>query len=111
MFESEHKLDFEVAEWIFPNWKMFRIGTVEGLWNSTDKCYQILAISNSKPGNGHFNDVLQWFEHSCIRDHKDLRICEVWNMRLASHLVGKEGFIYEDKNNLIKIYGKVPCKK
>lgn len=107
MFQSEHKLDFEVAACPFnidPNidWKMFRIGTCDGMWCSTATTYDILAISNNEKGNGHFNDVLQWFEHSCRRDKRDLRILEVWNENFKSHLINKLQFTDLGGGNVIK---------
>lgn len=97
MIETAHKLDFEVAEWEFDlvlggGFKRFRVGTVTGVWRSTETSYDILGITNEVPGNGHFEDVLQWFESSCKRDHKDFKILEVWNEGLKKHLVKKRGF-------------------
>lgn len=48
----------------------FRVGTCDGIYTATPKAYQIIAITNNVPGNGHFEDVLQWFEASCRRDNK-----------------------------------------
>ena len=101
-FVSEHKLDFEVAEWIMGPWVQFRVGTCHGLWLPTDKTYDILAIRNDKPGNGHFNDALQWFENSCKRDGRDFRFLEVWNKNLKAHLIKKRGFKDIGDDNVIK---------
>lgn len=113
-FKSTHDLSFEAAEWELSKWgmtelmgsefKRFRIGTCSGLWQSTDKSYDILAIDNSKRGNGHFDDVLEWFENSCKRDKKHLMFLEVWNEKLMKHLIEKRGFIKVDKFNLIKSF-------
>ncbi len=91
---TEHKLQFEVAPYhlnVDPDitWQMFRVGTCEGLWSHDDKSYMILAIENKQPGNGHFTDVLQWFEYSCRRDKRSLKIMQVWNSRLKRHLINK----------------------
>ncbi|MEA4975701.1 hypothetical protein SDC9_171571 [bioreactor metagenome] len=96
-FRSEHNLPFEVAEYpmnIDPKtkWMLFRVGTCEGLWTSTQQSYDILAVTNRIPGNGHFNDVLQWFEQSCRRDKKALRILEVWNSNFKRHLIENRSF-------------------
>src|SRR5688500_4237623 len=109
--QTTHRLDFEAAPWecmgsMDENFTKFRIGTCEGLWASTDKTYDILAITNNVPGNGHFEDVLQWFEHSCRRDKKALRILEVWNKRLKMHLVRKRGFALYRKDDVIKYFKK-----
>src|SRR6188768_4484540 len=90
--KTSHNLDFLVADWTNPEWKRFKVGTCFGLWNSTPTAYQILAIVNDKPGNGHFDDVLQWFEASCAREGKDFVFIEVWNKRFLKHLIRKRGF-------------------
>lgn len=102
-----HGLDFEVAEYdlnVDPNtdWKRFRVGTCEGLWCSTETSYDILAITNSVPGNGHLTDTLQWFEESCRRDKKSLRVLECWNQGLKKHLIEKRGFFDIGNDNVQK---------
>lgn len=96
-FQSEHNLAFEVAPYPYnidnqTQWMCFRVGTCEGLWGSTKESYDILAIVNYQHGNGHFNDVLQWFQQSCCRDKKTLRILEVWNSKFKNHLITKRQF-------------------
>lgn len=64
LFKSEHDLQFESCRYLLQvndgyEWQKFRIGTCEGLWCDAGASYNILAIDNSQPGNGHFNDVLQ----------------------------------------------------
>ena len=103
MFESTHKLDFECAPWpVTPEWIQFRIGTCHGLWMPSKGSYDILAVTNEAPGNGHFNDVLEWFEQSCRRDNYSLRILEVWNSEFKHHLITKRGFENYHEDNLIK---------
>lgn len=104
---SVHNLTFEVADYspdlpIGSGFKKFRVGTCEGLWCSTATSYGILAITNSQPNNGHFEDVIQWFEMSCKRDQKDFEILEVWNDRLKKHLLTKRGFRKSTGDNVIK---------
>lgn len=108
--KTKHSLDFECAPWtpVFPfpgaeNYYCFRIGTIEGLWASNDKTYDILAIENKKPGNGHFEDVLQWFEYSCRRDGKALRFLEIMNPGFKRHLIKKRGFKPQGANAIKKI--------
>lgn len=93
-FKSTHNLQFKNASWIFPEYLLFRIGTVGGLWNSNIelKRYNILAVDNSEPGNGHLEDVFDWFEMSCKRDKYDLVILEIFNDKFYNHLVDKRGF-------------------
>jgi len=111
-FESTHRLDFEVAEYpnLFPsgddrdNWRLFRIGTCHGLWRATDWAYEILSIQNEKPGNGHFEDVLEWFANSCRRDGKALRIREVGNPLFKTHLITKRGFKTVGSTDVMRRY-------
>lgn len=105
-FKSTHNLPFLSRHWDNPfnsdGWQQFKIGTCSGQWICTDTSYDILTVINDEPGNGHFKDVLEWFEQSCVRDKKALRILEVWNKGLADHLVMKQGFVYQGEENLIK---------
>lgn len=108
-FKTTHNLPFEIAKWevgeeLRSGFTRFRIGTCTGLWCSTDATYDILAIDNSDKGNGHFKDVLEWFHNSCKRDKKNFRILEVWNRKFKNHLMAKQGFIPEGKDNLIRGY-------
>lgn len=102
-FESSHKLDFMACPWpVDPEFTAFKIGTCEGIYGSTKDTYDIVAVVNNEPGNGHFEDVIEWFENSCRRDKKSIRFMEMMNPRLASHLKIKRGFKREGENNLIK---------
>jgi hypothetical protein len=96
VFETEHKLPFLIAEYSLNldtkhKWICFKVGTCEGLWRCTYTSYEILAIKNKEKGNGHLNDVFQWFEMSSKRDNKTLKVKEVWNERFQNHLQ-KRGF-------------------
>lgn len=109
---TKHNLDFEACEdandalirdlvalgavpdddpWGIP-WLLFRIGTCEGKWRAVPGAYEILAVINRQPGNGHFEDVLQWFEYACRRDGKALRFLQFENERFRRHLIRKRGF-------------------
>jgi hypothetical protein len=105
VIKTKHNLDFEVAPWRpTTQFILFRVGTCAGLWTSTDKTYDILAVQNESKGNGHFDDVLEWFEFSCKRDNKNLRFLETWNQRLRKHLIEKRGFFEDGPDNLIKSF-------
>ena len=69
---------------------------------SSEGSYDILAVNNQEPGNGHFEDVMEWFESSCRRDGYNLRILEVWNSEFKHHLMTKRGFENYEEDNLIK---------
>lgn len=107
-FESTHKLDFMTAPWnnplADPGMAMFKVGTCDGLYQATNESYCIIAIVNDEPGNGHLDDVFEWFENSCKRDSKSLIIMEVMNQRFKAHLINKRGFVMMDEENLIKTF-------
>lgn len=95
-FKSKHDLPFFTRRWyIDPNWFEFRIGTVTGLWHydKSIPAYCILAFKNENPGNGHFDDMFEWFSQSCIREKAPLIIQDIMNVRLYKHLVEKRGFV------------------
>lgn len=92
IFKSTHNLTFETADWHDPQFQLFRIGSCEGLWGATEESYLIVAVTNSKPGNGHFEDVLEIFENSCKRDGKTLKVVEIMNADFMQHLITKRGF-------------------
>ncbi len=101
-FKSTHNLPFEVAQYIMPDVLAYRVGTCDGIYSWTEKEYIIIGIGNSKQGNGHLDDVFEWFENSCKRDKKDLMVAEIVNNRFMNHLIEKRGFIAIDKENVIK---------
>lgn len=101
--KTKYNLIFEVAPW--PRNKaimLFRVGTCEGQWLSTNEAYCIMSIVNNSPGNGHLEDVFQWFESSCKRDGKALIVLELMNERFKKHLLTKRGFSDMGKDNVIK---------
>lgn len=105
-FTTVHKLDFLSCPWERdPEWNRFKIGTCHGLWRATAFSYDILAIQNDTPGNGHFEDVMQWFEHACRREHRLFRIMQVWNEELLQHLVYKRGFTAVKEDCIKKFSG------
>lgn len=84
-------------------WRQFLIGSVHGLYRTKDKEYQILAIHNTKGGNGHFEKTMEWFEKSAKRDKYKLSFLEIENPKLREKL-SFLGFI-GDKNKMIKNSG------
>lgn len=107
LFESTHKLDFEIADWWYPGIILFRIGTCHGQWSSDDESYNIISVINEKPGNGHLQDVFDWFENSCKRDDKSLKVLEIMNPRFFTHLIEKRGFVKIDEINAVKHFSTV----
>lgn len=63
------------------------------LWNDKPKSFEILAIVNDLPGNGHFEDVMDWFQSSCVCAQVPLIIRSVDNKKFLKHLIDKRGFV------------------
>ncbi len=105
---TTHNLDFESAEHDSSLFLLFRIGTCVGQWGSTDDSYYIVSVINHEPGNGHLEDVFEWFEFSCKRDNKNLLVLECMNEGFYLNLVSKRGFIPLDAagNNVIKVFNQ-----
>lgn len=107
---TTHKLDFEVAPFkpfgieMEANMKRFRVGTIDGLYSITSESINIIAITNSVKGNGHLNDVFEWFEFSCTNSKMNLMVLEIWNKKFMKHLIKKRGFRQSNKLNVIKYF-------
>lgn len=103
---TTHKLDFEVAPWHHNDaFKKFRVGTCEGLYICTPDLIGIVAVENTHSGNGHLNDVFEWFEFSCIQNKIPLMVLEIMNERFGKHLIEKRGFTpIEGTSDLIKTF-------
>lgn len=102
---TTHKLDFKCRPWHFDDgYVNFRVGTCGGLYRCDGNVFRILAIDNKEPGNGHFEDVLQWFEHSCKRDGYSLQFMEIMNPRFKKHLIEKRGFADIGNNGVQKTF-------
>jgi|SRR5882757_3099554 len=115
-FTTTHNLSFEVAPYgishalnaVWPDsddtiFDAFRVGTCEGLWSATENTYDILAIINNSPGNGHLEDVFEWFEHSCQRDERDLRVLHC-HSRFWKYLIEKRGFWAINEEDVTKSF-------
>lgn len=103
---TKHNLDFEACHWPRNEAiQLYRIGTVEGQWMHTEFAYCIISFLNKSPGNGHLDDVFEWFEHSCKRDGKALMIMAFANDRFKKHCIEKRGFTaIPNTDDVIKIY-------
>lgn len=107
--KTTHNLDFEACPWFRnPTIQLFRIGTCEGQWLSTDDAFVIISILNKNPGNGHLDDVFEWFEYSCKRDKKALMIMEFMNDRFKKHCIEKRGFTaIKNTDDVIKEFSEM----
>ena len=116
---TKHNLDFEVARSPYKahgfedGHMMFRVGTCEGQWGSTDDSFYIMSVANDCQGNGHLDDVFEWFEYSCKQHNKNLLVLECMNKAFYEHLLSKRGFapLDKEKMNCIKIFNKKLYKK
>lgn len=101
--QTDHNLDFEAAEWKRDKRVMvFRIGTCHGQYGFKKGTLMLISIINETPGNGHLNDVFQWFEFAAKTQGIDLMVCELMNTRFMQHLILKRGFVKFNKVTVIK---------
>lgn len=103
-FKSTNNLPFETAPFYTPDIVRFRVGTCTGIYSYDANNYIIIGIMNHEQGNGHLQDVFDWFENSCKRDKKNLMVAEIMNKPFMQHLINKRGFNAIDENNLVKIF-------
>ena len=96
-FRSKHNLQFLSRPWMdgkMGDYQEYKIGTCHGQWFAKPGlCYVIVSIINEQPGNGHLEDVFEWFEASCKRDKMQLVITEFFNDRFKVHCIEKRGFM------------------
>jgi len=112
-FRSTHNLPFEACPWPrCPEIQLFRIGTCNGQWTSSKDCYVIISVINEQPGNGHLEDVFEWFENSCKRDGKALVITDFFNKRFKKYCIKKRGFeVIPSTNDVIKEFSESRLSK
>lgn len=107
-----HKLKFEDGGlWQNPfaigeGWRHYRVGTCKGLYRSRGTAYEILAVANEQPGNGHVEAMLAWFIKSCKRDKFNLVVRDVVNKKLVAKLA-RLGFTCYAGDNYVKRYKEV----
>lgn len=115
--KTKHNLDFESAPSPYnifgDNHQMFRVGTCEGQWGFIKDCLFILSVFNKEQGNGHLDDVFQWFEYSAKRQGMNLMVLECMNNNFYDHLIKKRGFQPLDtkRTNCIKVFNRKKYNK
>jgi len=80
----------------------FKVGTCHGLFYQTKEALCLLVVVNEEIGNGHFTDVLEWFEFSARIQGLYFDVIHVWNQRLRKHLIEKKGFVAIEADHLRK---------
>ena len=90
-----------ISDILGTGFKRFRVGTCHGLWRDKDNAYEILAIANEEPHNGHFGATMHWFETSAKRDGYTVRVLEIMNASLARTLK-RRGYSIVDANTMAK---------
>ena len=114
-FKSTNNLEFLHRPWLIANVLLpeskvyeYKIGTVRGLYRFDDKNKYLIinSVINDNPGNGHFKDLIEWFEFSCRNCKYDLVFEEILNSRLKDILT-HYGFEILDNNKMIKKYIKI----
>lgn len=108
-FKSTHNLTFETEAYPIQfdddlTWIQFQMGSCKGLYCENTDAYDLLVVVNDNPGNGHFNDVLEYLEYCCKRNNKKLRLREVWNHSLKWYMITKRGFVVEYEDDIIKTF-------
>jgi hypothetical protein len=106
-FKTTHNLDFKTSPYASKiaqkPMQRFQIGTCLGLFGVTHEGYEIHAVNNTELGNGHFEDVLEWFEYACKRDSGSLIFTNVPD-RFKKHLIEKRGFVETTRNDVEKTF-------
>lgn len=74
----------------------FRVGTCHGLYRVVNDAFEILAVVNTKKGNGHFRQAMHYFEHSAKTGKVMVRVLECWNPWL-SYKLRKHGYIRKSR--------------
>lgn len=112
-FKSTNNLDFLSRPWklgmiICPKVGMheFKVGDIHGLYRfDNDSKYLIInSVINDTPGNGHFKDLIEWFEFSCKNCKYDLVFEEIISDKLVQILYHYK-FEKLDNRRMIKRYG------
>jgi len=106
--QTKHNLDFLAAPWHRDKRVMaFKVGTCHGQYAFIEGKLSLISVINEVPGNGHLDDVFEWFEYAARVQGVDLVITEFFNDRFKEHCLKKRGFSSYGKNDVIKRFSKV----
>lgn len=103
---TKHNLDFLATHWHRdPRVMVYKVGTCSGQYQFIDGKLVLISVINDQPGNGHLDDVFEWFEFAARSQHVPLVIAEFFNDRFKKHCIDKRGFKQiPGTDNVIKKY-------
>lgn len=65
---------------------------------------EIISIINNEKGNGHLEDVFEWFEYAARTQKLKLWIRAFMNDRFKKHCIEKRGFKASGDEDVVKEY-------
>lgn len=106
-FRSTHGLKFKTMPHIiagaFTGAERFEIGTVHGIWNVSTFSVDVFACINDEPGNGHMDDVFEWFFSIATERGLPVRVTNVSSEDFRQQLIDKWLFVpTKDHDTLIR---------
>lgn len=104
-FKSPHKLKFKTAPHLIggapTGMEKFIVGTCHGLWVQHNLSVDMWAVINEKPGNGHMDDVIEWFFQIAKAGNVPIRVMDISNKTFYDELVEKWKFLPTDHPNVL----------
>lgn len=114
-FKSEHKLKFLTAPHLIAGaptgLEKFEVGTCHGLWRQDKASIEVWAVINGSPGNGHMDDVMQWFLELARLQNVILAVMDISNLAFKNQLILKWGFQTTKANDRVIKFDFIKTKK
>jgi hypothetical protein len=111
--DTTHHLNFLSSPWNDPlgvgGYMAFKIGTCNGLYTIKPQMLMLISVNNEERGNGHLNDVFEWFEYGAKFQSVPLSIVAFLNDRFYHHCLEKRGFhpwTWENQKAVIKYFDR-----
>ena len=79
--------EWKERSWLNTSWREFHCGSCRGIYKFRESRIEILAIQNTKKGNGDFDKTLAYFFKSCEMHNLELVFLQVGNRRLREKLL------------------------
>jgi len=107
-FSSSNGLEFEAkfSDTMYDevtHWSWAKVGTCHAFYGETEIEFDIFGVGNSKKNNGHFNDLVEWFEYLAAIRNKNLLFSHFENLDLKRHMINKRGYT-EQGHCVIKLF-------